>query len=53
MKVAFSSRGTTGSGTVQQLGAARFFGPSGVSSGPTAALPVVLKKSEVQILTQA
>jgi glycosidase len=53
MKVAFSSRGTTGSGTVQQLGAARFFGPCGVSSGPTAALPVVLKKSEVQILTQA
>jgi glycosidase len=53
MKVAFSNRGTTGSGTVQQLAAARFFNPSGVSTGPAAALPVVLKKSEVQILAPA
>lgn len=53
MTVAFSNRGTTGSGVVQQVGAARFFGPAGVSTGPAAALPVVLQTSEVQILTPA
>jgi len=51
MQVAFSNRGTTGTGSVQQIGAARFFGSNGVSTSPAAALPVVLKNSEVQILT--
>lgn len=51
MKVAFSNRGNTGIGTVQQIAAARFFTAQGVSSGPATALPVVLSASEVQILT--
>jgi hypothetical protein len=51
MRVAFSNRGTSSTGIVQQIDAARFFGPDGVSIAPAAALPVVLTKSEAQILT--
>ena len=51
MQVAFSNVNTTGTGSVQQIAAARFFGPGGVSSGPAAALPLVLKPNEIQILT--
>jgi glycosidase len=51
MRVAFSNHNTTATGTVQQIGAARFFGPGGVSSGPAAALPVIVGPSEVQLLT--
>ena len=51
MRVAFSNRGNTGTGTVQQIAAARFFHPDGVSTGAATALPIVLSRSEVQILT--
>lgn len=51
MRVAFSNRASTGTGTVQRIAAARFFSADGVSSGPAAALPIVLGASEVQILT--
>jgi len=53
MQVAFSNAGTNGSGVVQKIAAARFFTPSGVTTGPAAALPVVLASNEVQILTPA
>ena len=51
MKVAFSNLGTTGSGTVQQIPSARFFGADGVQTRPAAALPVVLQPGEAQVLT--
>jgi hypothetical protein len=50
MRVAFSNVNATGTGTVQQIASARFFGPTGISIGPAAALPVVLGPSEIQIL---
>ncbi len=50
MRVAFSNRGTSGTGTVQQIAAARFYAGGAVSTGPAAALPVVLAPGEVQIL---
>ena len=51
MQVAFSNRGSSGTGTVRQIANVRFFSPGGVSTGPAAALPVVLAVNEVQILT--
>jgi glycosidase len=51
MQVAFSNRGTSGTGIVQQIEAARFFKTDSVSTGPAAALPLVLASNEVQILT--
>jgi hypothetical protein len=51
MQVAFSNVGTNGNGTVEKIAAARFFTPSGVTTGPAAALQVVLARNEVQILT--
>jgi len=51
MRVAFSNLNTSGTGAVQRIAAARFFGPGGVSTRPAAALPVVLLPSEIQILT--
>ncbi len=51
MKVAYCNCNTTATGTVQQVPAARFITSNGVSTGPAAALPVVLKTREVQILT--
>jgi glycosidase len=51
MGVAFSNRGTKGSGSVRRIDSAHFFTLDGASSGPAAALPVILDKSEVQILT--
>jgi glycosidase len=53
MQIVFSNLGTTGTGPVQQLGSARFFNEGGVSIGAAAALPVNLKKSEVQIISPA
>ncbi len=50
MRVAFSNRGTSGTGTVEQIPAARFYAGGAVSTGPAAALPVVLAPGEVQIL---
>ena len=50
MRVAFSNLGTQGTGSVQQVPAARFFTPDGVSTAPAAALPVVLGPTEIQIL---
>ena len=51
MQVAFSNVGTNGNGTVEKIAAARFFTPSGMTTGPAAALQVVLARNEVQILT--
>jgi glycosidase len=51
MQVAFSNHNTRTTSTVQQIGAARFFSDGGVSTGPAAALPIVLGPSEIQILT--
>ena len=51
MRVAFSNRGSSGTGRVQSIAAARFFSADGVSTSPAAALPVVLSGNEVQILT--
>ena len=50
MQVVFSNLGTSGTGTVRQIPAASFFEDTGVSTGPAAALPVVLGSSEIQIL---
>jgi hypothetical protein len=50
MQVAFSNLNTGGTGTVQQIGTARFFSPGGVSIGPAAGIPVLLGPSEIQIL---
>lgn len=50
MHVVFSNLGKSGTGIVRQIPAARFFSATGVSTGPAAALPVVLDSSEVQIL---
>ena len=50
MRVAFSNLNTAGTGVVQQIGAARFFRPGGVSIEPATGLPVSLAPSEIQIL---
>lgn len=50
MQVVFSNLGSSGTGTVRQIPAASFFEDTGVSTGPAAALPVVLGSSEIQIL---
>ena len=51
MTVAFSNLSTTATGTVQQIAAANFYANGSVSTAPAAALPVLLKPNEVQILT--
>jgi glycosidase len=53
MTVAFSNLGTTGKGTVSVVPAARFHRDGQVAVGRAAALPVVLRGSEVQILVPA
>lgn len=51
MRIAFSNLGTSGAGPVRLVAAANFFNAYAVSTGPAAALPVVLKPCEVQVLT--
>jgi glycosidase len=50
MRAAYSNLGNTGTGTVRQIPAARFYRDGQVFTGPTAALDVVLAASEVQVL---
>jgi hypothetical protein len=50
MRVAYSNRGNTGTGTVRQLPAATFHRDGQVFVGPAAALDVHLAASEVQVL---
>ena len=53
MRVAFSNLSTTGKGTVSVVPGARFHRDSEVTTGRAAALPVVLRGSEVQVLVPA
>jgi hypothetical protein len=53
MRVAYSNVGTTGTGHVQQLGSAAFHEDGRVSSGPAAALPVIVKAGELQVVVAA
>jgi hypothetical protein len=50
MRVAYSNLGNTGTGTVRQIPAARFYRDGQVFMAPTAALDVVLAAREVQVL---
>jgi len=50
MKVAYSNRGTTGTGTVRQMHAAQFHRDGQVSTGPASALGVSLDGNEIQVL---
>lgn len=52
MQVVFSNLGKSGTGTVRQTPAARFLSATGISTGPAAALPIVLDSSEVQVLAR-
>ncbi|RPH62104.1 MAG: alpha-amylase [Acidobacteria bacterium] len=51
MKVAYSNVNTSATRSVRQIGAATFFHDGQVTSGPAAALDVVLKPNEVQVWT--
>ena len=53
MRIAYSNLGNTGARTVQQIPNANFYRDGQVSSGPAAALPVVLAAGEVQVLAPA
>jgi glycosidase len=50
MGVVFSNMNRTGTGTVQHIAAARFFQGGSVSTAAAAALPVLVKAGEIQIL---
>jgi hypothetical protein len=50
MKVAYSNRGGSGTGTSRSIANARFFRDGQVSAGPAAVIDVVLQAREVQVL---
>ena len=50
MHVVFSNLNNNGTGTVKQISVARFFQGNDVSTAPAAALPVLVKAGEIQIL---
>jgi glycosidase len=50
MRVAYSNRGHTGTGTVRHIPAAKFHRDGQLFVGPAAALDVILAASEVQVL---
>ena len=50
MHVVFSNMNNNGTGTVRQISTARFFQGNDVSTAPAAALPVLVKAGEIQVL---
>ena len=50
MKVAYSNRGSTGTGQVRVIGNARFFRNGQISTGTAAIINVILNSGEVQVL---
>jgi glycosidase len=50
MQVAYSNQGTTGTGIVRQMQSANFYKDGQMTSGPAAALDVILAPREVQVL---
>ena len=50
MRVVYSNQGTTGTGTVHHIQNAKFHRDGQLSTGPAAALDVILAAREVQVL---